>query len=301
MEFKRETIELTPELAKEYLAKRHPILQRKYEPNYAEQLSRNITAGRWNNSLHGADPMMFSETGYLINAQHRCGAVVIANKPIIIDVIYDVPEEMFQFVDGGKPRSLRQFVDSKHSTVVCALAKYANAIECGSPILSALYGRVVNTWDGNRKRAVVAGRTELLSYIHENEKELEYIASQAQRIYKAFKGGSKANFAQALWTIFYVYNPHDLGTIIRFVDEIVADLPSSPIIANGKATGMGKLINSAKQGVRVNPEYWIGLILAMYRYSSTNRLKITQKDISDAIPYFNLEIRRKQGITRISK
>lgn len=299
MEFKRKTVELTPELASEYLSRRHPTLQRKYDANYAEQLSRDISAGRWNNDLHGADPMIFSDSGYLINAQHRCGAVVIANKPIVIDVLYGVPEEMFEYVDAGKARSVAQFVHTKHSNTVTALARFANSIECGNTITTALTGRVVHTRSNGKKRSVSAGRVEVLSYIHDNASELEYIASQADRIYYAMRGGSKASFAAALWVILYVSKDQGIGEVLNLIDDIAADVPRSPIVAHGKVIGMSKLITAARQGMKINSDYWVGLILTMYRLSSTNRLKVTQKDINDAIPYYNLLIKRKQGFKEL--
>lgn len=284
MEFRRKTIELTPERAKKFLENRHEGLQRKYSPDYAEQLARVIRAGKWSNALHSVDPLMVTPEGKLINAQHRCGAVIRANKSIIIDVLYDVPEEMFQFLDGCKPRSFKQFVHSKHANTVVPLARYANAIDNGAMIGSAIKGIVANNGKNGR---VNAGRTELLDYIDKHEEELEYIACQSEKVYRAFKGGSKAAISYALWTI-YCASDKDLGAVLRFVDEIVADIPSTVVIAKGKALGMGKLLEAAKQRTSIRADYWVSLLLAMYRLSDSRRIKITANDLKDAIPYFNM-------------
>lgn len=294
MEFKRETIELTPELAKEYLAKRHPR-QRKLNLGYAEELARLIRAGLWENRMHQFDPMALDKQGRLMNFQHRCMAVVRAGKPITADVLFDIPEELFEFIDGGKSRQVNQFLDMKNDTTISALARYAIAIENGSPIPSAFSGRITGAQENKQKFNVRAGRTELLEYIHQNEKDLAWSTAQGVRLYQTIgKGSSKASFASAIWTILYVADEDVSVDVLEFVDLFTAQTTTNDVIAKGKAMAMKTLLKAARDRQAVKFEYWFWLTLTIYRLYKTDRQTITKADIDKTAQMFAILTKEKR-------
>lgn len=280
---RRKTIELTPELASQYLSKIYDG-QRKINKGHVKQLSRDIREGRWNNDARQFDPIMLSPNGELLNGQHRCKAVVDAEKSIVVDLLTNVPEDLFKFLDGGKSRALPQFVKCKNSNTVAAVSRYANAIESGTPLSSAITGRV--ELDGHVN--VRASRIELLSYIEKNLEILEECAYEARRIYEAFgNAGSKAMFADALWTISYISGHENMEEIKAFVDDIISDNPSRPSLANGKSLAVKKLVEQLRNTSRIKQEFWMHWLLAMYKSLGTNKKTLTMNDVNEAASYFD--------------
>lgn len=279
MEFKRETIVLTPEIAKDFLANRYEG-QRKINTAYAESLARDIKSGRWNDDLHGADPIMISPDGKSMNGQHRCMAVILSNEAILIDVLYDVPKELFEFIDNGKTRTLSQFVEGPRAKEVSALARFANCVEQGIGLSVAIHGYVENG-------RVLASRSEILDYVREHEAELRWCAKEGERIYKAFHGGSKTAFTDAIWTILYVEGSSSKKSVINFVDEIVSDRPHSGMVISGKEKGRNKIIDAARNHVGIDRKYWIMLILAMYDFRNSTRIKLNDNDMEKSFAKYD--------------
>lgn len=280
---KRTTMELTPELASQFLCNIYEE-QRKIDTGHMKQLSRDIRDGRWSNDVRQFDPIMFSPDGKLLNGQHRCKAVVDAGKSIVVDVLTDVPEDLFRYLDGGKSRTLQQFVKVKNSHTVAALSKFANAIESGVPLTSAISGRVETANHCN----VRASRTELLDYIEKNIELLGKCAYEASRIYESFgKAGSKAMFADALWTISYISDHSNWDEIMAFVDEVISDSPSHPALASGKSLAVKKLVEQLRNANRIKLEFWLYWLLAMYKALGTKKKTLTMGDVNGAAPYFD--------------
>ncbi len=284
MEFRRETIVLTPETAKEFLDNRYEG-QRKLDIKYAETLARDIETGRWNDDLHGADPIMRSLEGKYLNGQHRCMATILANEAILVDVLYDVPKELFEFIDNGKTRTTSQFVEGPHAKEVTSVARFANSVEQNVGLAVALHGYVSSN-------KAVASRSELLEYINQHDSDLRWCTLEGERIYKAFHGGSKATFSSAIWTILYVEGSSSKSKIIRFVDEITSDQPHSGMIASGKTRGKNKIIDAAKNHVSIDRKYWLMLVLTMYEFRNSSRIKLNENDMEKAFAKYDSLSRR---------
>lgn len=277
---------LTPEIAKGFLSSIDDK-QRKISAAHAAKLANDITDGRWSDAYSLVDvPLMLSRDGKLMNGQHRCKAVVIANKPIHVKVVYGVDDEMFEYMDNAKSRQVAQFVDSKYANNIVAVAAFAISVEMGMPLTaSSERPRVGYT---NSKYAVPASRSELLDYIKSNRDTLIFCAEQAQRVYRAFnsKGGGKSAIAKALWTILYT-SEADTEGIISFVDEVVDTQPLSKAIAQGKAKAFRKIMNAQADKVSIRPKYWLGLILAMYDKYIENKGFTQDKSIDAAISRYD--------------
>lgn len=260
MNAKREQITLTPSMA-ETLLKTNYEKNRKLNNAYAASLARDIESGRWVDGMVN-DSIVISDTGKLLDGQHRCKAVIIANKPIVTYLCTNVPETHFKLMDCNKPRNTAQFAHMKDATVVLSLAKYANGIENGVSITSAANGRVA--YYGKTGRSVYATRTELLDYLAEHEPQLTYITDLATKMYRAVHCGSKSGYADALWTIAYINGFKNLQELGVFAEEMSKVMPSYEAIAQGKQK-IAKLTMDAKaNGVRASAVRYLGLVLATY-------------------------------------
>lgn len=95
-------VELTPELAKEWLQSEHEN-NRNSTPRTVERYAREMKAGEWRLS---PEPIVFSIRGYLINGGHRCRAVILSGATIWVLVWFDWPDDAFAVLDRPRVRSL---------------------------------------------------------------------------------------------------------------------------------------------------------------------------------------------------
>lgn len=92
---------ITPEIAKEYL--KHNTKNRNINRRSVESLARDMKNGRF---LHTHQGIAFDSEGTLIDGQHRLLAIVLADKPIEINVTRGLPPEAALFTDRGVSKSL---------------------------------------------------------------------------------------------------------------------------------------------------------------------------------------------------
>jgi hypothetical protein len=97
MHFRLETI--TPKKAAEFLT--HNVSNRPLSPGRIDTLSEAIVAGQYR--VNG-DAIKFDTDGNLIDGQHRCHAVLVANKSIETYVCRGVEPCAFDTIDNVNPR-----------------------------------------------------------------------------------------------------------------------------------------------------------------------------------------------------
>lgn len=82
--------------------------------SFVEYLTALIKQGNWRDDHNQG--ILFSETGRLLDGQHRLNAVVLADRPIIMRVDTGFDEALWQHLDGGIPRAMQDrvnFADDK--------------------------------------------------------------------------------------------------------------------------------------------------------------------------------------------
>lgn len=92
---------ITPEIAKEYLS--HNTKNRKINKRSVESLARDIKNNKFVRTHQG---IAFDTEGTLIDGQHRLLAVIMANKPIEINITRGLQPEAAMSIDRGVSRSL---------------------------------------------------------------------------------------------------------------------------------------------------------------------------------------------------
>lgn len=114
IETRRETI--TPEKARRYLTKQ--IKNRPVSDAYVKRLAGAIIAGEW--KLNG-ETIKFNEDDEMEDGQHRCNAVIVADKPIESFVTRGLPRGAFETIDTGRRRSVADVFarnDESHYTTL---------------------------------------------------------------------------------------------------------------------------------------------------------------------------------------
>ena len=274
--YRTKTIELTPEVAQKFLDANYEE-QRNLTVRKSAEMARDIVGGRWNNNFHSVSPIMFSPDGKMLNGQHRCKAVILADKSIIVDVMYGVPKEFFVNIDGGNPRAVHQFIHQKNASIMVSVARFGHAVECGSSLTNAFKGIV----DYIGKSSVAPSRNELLDYIDDNSELLSFCSDMASKMAKAFNGkGSKAGFADAFWTIKFFDPALNNAYIERFVDTVRSDMIAHPAIASGKNMALGKLIQVSGEMSAIKSDWWYAFTLAMWNAQFSKKKKISNSDVS---------------------
>ena len=102
------TIRVTPELAEQWLQwnkKNRPI-----SLAHVRRLVREMEKGNW--MLNG-QALIFSDTGRLLDGQHRLTAVSHLGQSILMDVCFGVDPESFKTIDQGKKRTASDVISIK--------------------------------------------------------------------------------------------------------------------------------------------------------------------------------------------
>lgn len=115
---------LTPEFA-EFLLKTVPDFQRKVSRIRVNQFAQEIEAGKWR--LNG-ESICLDNKGQLINGQHRCRAVIKAQRPIEISLIFDLDTSYFSSMDRGYFRNNAQILKMKGFVNTTQLSAVLNLI-----------------------------------------------------------------------------------------------------------------------------------------------------------------------------
>lgn len=113
---------VTPEQAKSWLAQ-NTNNYRKMTQRTVKTYARDITAGRWK---YNHNAIMIAADGTLLDGQHRLAAIVLANKPIVTDVVFGADISIADSLDNGKMRhatDIAAWEQLENTSVGCAIAR----------------------------------------------------------------------------------------------------------------------------------------------------------------------------------
>lgn len=256
-----ERIEITPKMAEHFLSRNYDK-QRHINRHWVQTIANDIKEGRWNPNVPNS-AIVFSKYGRMIDGQHRCHAIMLANVPVRTYAIYDVDESVFVDIDNGISRTARDFIDCKNSGIVSTLSSFAVCIENGATLSSANHGVIKNATGVKGKAAkVMASREQVLDYYKDNKKSLERIASFATSVYGHDKLGSKMAFAKAMFVIEYVEGESSLAEL--FFNDLKADMQTTP--ATGRLVKTLMRMAAEKSAKRVQYPLYDQMILVLTAY-----------------------------------
>ena len=221
---KHDVVDATPEMAEKWLG--NDVLyahQRDWHPTYSDGYASDMAAGLWSDDV--ADPIVFSESGKLLNGQHRLHAIVKCRMTIPMLVVTVENENGYKFIDTGHSRTFVDLVgkDVKNKTTVGSVSKRIVAIEEQKTIRAAIEGH--------------AGVT-LVSQVLFAEKHMDYIQSLikfATRFKTAFGDkGAISSYA----TVAHVFeNVYGDGTVIK-LEEAAKDASDMTDVLRKKLVAM---------------------------------------------------------------
>lgn len=205
---------ITPEIAAEMLAEN--TNNRNISRVQLDLFTRTMEQGGWR--MNG-EAIKFSDTGRLLDGQHRLMACQRSGVPFTTLVIRGLPEETQQTMDSGKTRSLGNVLELRGETNCTQLATVARSVYIADQLglETALIGNIRPT------------RVELLDFI-DRTPQLHVLLS-ASSDFQARSGGllSHKLFAALWWTFAH----KDLDETNQFFEQLASGAgldASSPIL-----------------------------------------------------------------------
>ena len=122
---------ITPERAQELLDRAKP--NRNIREVRAIEIAMDMEAGRW--ECNG-ETIIIAPNGRVLDGQHRLLACIISGIPFQTFISYDIPEKVFDTINGGRVRTAADILQTKGYTttnITAAASRYSrNYISGGS-------------------------------------------------------------------------------------------------------------------------------------------------------------------------
>jgi hypothetical protein len=120
---KHEVIRISPKLASEYLEKNtnnRPVSQ-----THVDRLAKDMSLDRWKQD---GSPIKFSETGALLDGQHRLRAIIKSGVSVLMLIVTGLDPDSFVTMDSGRRRSTSDALHIKGEQYYTILAPAINSM-----------------------------------------------------------------------------------------------------------------------------------------------------------------------------
>lgn len=185
-------VTVTPKMAHEYLSKNRK--NRNLRPSKVDRLARDILAG---NYLLTGEAIKFDVDGNLIDGQHRCAAILKADKSVQVLVVTGLPSDAQKVLDTGAartPSDALQLSGRSHAAILASASKMAMNWEAGNIRTSASTLTLSPT------------HSEVLAFV-DGDPHIQWAAARAQHFYGAGLSAPPSAIAFAMWLIGQVDAP----------------------------------------------------------------------------------------------
>lgn len=211
-------------------------------------------------------PIIISDTGKLLDGQHRLKAVLMSQKPLKTYVRWGVPEASFVHIDNGAARTAADFILCKNKNIVAAAAKY---------LLKIL--NYDNLKDGLNN--VKYSRSEVVEFANDHLEELEACSSAVKGLLSKRGYGFASTSAAAIWCIAQVSSLEEACAF----GYSLSQMPKNNFVFD--LQNFFKDIDSPKGAYkRLHQAYYsFILILAAWQYDKTGTPS-TMRGINNWIP-----------------
>ena len=204
MEIQRELI--TPSAAKAYLEAN--IKNRRVKQPVVLRYAKEMQDGRWKGDT--GELIKISESGVVLDGQHRLLAVVKSNVPTFFHVAKGVDDSVFDVLDSG---STRNSTDVFYITGV----KYSNAIPAMIQNFELLKRGLQTSQQVNQKKTT----SELLEIYNQKPEYWEGIACVAIRLYEEF---SKITAPSILGGCYALFDSLNSEVSLEFMEQVCTGL-----------------------------------------------------------------------------
>jgi hypothetical protein len=162
------SVVITPECAGRILETANHD-NRRLRQSVVSKYARDMVNGDW---CFSPEPLIFSQTGRLLNGQHRLHAVIESDTKQSFMITVGFKDEVFEVIDRGTPRTKADAfrIDTKLVQVANVLANVA------------LHSRSVRSTDADTKKACLILKPHYEKLIEHAPAHAKYFASAAFRL-----------------------------------------------------------------------------------------------------------------------
>lgn len=212
-----EIIDITPELAKEYLATNiHNRNPREYK---VDTIVRDMINGAWQ---FNGDPIRFDVNGNLIDGQHRLYAIIKSGCTIKMLVIYGLPASTQETVDIGAKRTLSDALKLRGEKYHCHIPSITRKIYLWE-------GGVRGSGLGTGAKNASASNAQILQFFETHSEEIREIAKRVSNYQKTIDLP-----ISAMGLAMHLFNNIDYDDSMMFFERLASDVgheEGEPILA----------------------------------------------------------------------
>lgn len=180
---------VTPSLAKSFLESN--VSNRKIKDKVVSKYANDMMNDLWIEDTF--EPIKFSETGKLLDGQHRLQAIIKSNKSINLQIVTDLKEEIFRVLDSGSRRNASDIfgIDG---------IKNSNMI----PSMISFYNRMKSGHNGNKNDCET--NAHLIECYYHREEFWQSVANKSQSWYHYFSKILNPSTIGGMYAHFYDIN-----------------------------------------------------------------------------------------------
>lgn len=117
---------VTPAMAADWLENRNLSRNRRYSRAIESKWAADMRAGRWKTTHQG---IAFDWDGFLLDGQHRLGAIVRIGQPVRLDIRIGCDPDTFDVLDTGHKRTANQLIHHTHAKMMSSAARFVGVID----------------------------------------------------------------------------------------------------------------------------------------------------------------------------
>lgn len=214
-------ITITTEIAADLLHNLDPR-QRKVDAHTVRKYEQVLKQWMWKDYL--GDPMMVNESGFFMQGQHRCHAVINTGIPMNVKLEWNVPDAEFDYLDQPKRRMTKDFLHCDNAQDISSVGNLMCALEMGyAPLLSVIQAKITPTES--------VPTTMNTQFCKANLQRIQKAYSLGRRMYDAV--GSKGG--RAIFAFIVAFMEWMGKDFTHFAEDFCEDIPEIKAAAKCKA------------------------------------------------------------------
>lgn len=259
-----ENMLVTPEIAKGFLATNSE--NRRISDVLLGRYVNEMKNGRWVENT--GEAIKISKTGKLLDGQHRLMAIIKANNPIWLNVIYNLEDAIFDVIDTGKSRNASdcfKIAGIKNGNSIPSIILFFNTLEKG--------------YKNKAQKSNAATNRELLEQYEMAPEYWQGIFRQTSVWYNAFSKIITTSFIGGFYCHFEKLNP---AKAFEFMEQLTTGAHAHHIIIQLRKKLIQDKISPRKMPVSLKTAL---IIKAWNHYVTNSDIRMLKFDsIRDEFP-----------------
>lgn len=248
LEFKRQLI--TPSIAAQYLEAN--ISNRSVKQPVVKQYANDMASGKWKEDT--AECIKVSQTGIILDGQHRLMAVIKSNTSVFFYVATGLNDEVFDVIDTGSSRNASDTFRVKG-------IKRENSM----PSIISMYNLLLLGRKNKLQKGIKSTNAALIEQYYLDENFWQNVAAQSFNWYLSFAKILAPSYIGGFYAFFIKLNDEK-------AEEFMKQLTTGIGITNDSILYLRNKLMQDKMSVRkMQPTIKIALIIKTWNHFVTNK------------------------------